>query len=393
MRQIITIALIVLSQATGVLAAYQSPFAITLDENIANWTTDFATRADAITANSTPDPAQWYNTDYGSVSYGPLNPQLYSVASSTNPAIAGFRAVDRGDAVFNVALQSRPSGVNPVLWQQQRLLHAASQYIGTHYQHLHLPDFDPAAVDPAFPWSPVSNNSLLQTTQDLRAGQPGTEANPYAASYGSPQPGIDCTDFAALIYNLALGIQMFSGTPDQVTFTSGTKPETDNMPTATILDAYAQAIIPEFQLSPNYGTAAFNEAGSLDTLIASFQPGDLLYMRNSDGFLSHVVIWLGIYGTLEDGSPSSIPLVISSHDNTPAIFDTLAIDAITGLPLDNDILAHLPPPGVQILPFVEENWFYQNFSLSMRVIPEPATYAWFVALGAAIPLLLRKRRR
>lgn len=70
-----------------------------------------------------------------------------------------------------------------------------------------------------------------------------------------------------------------------------------------------------------------------------------------------VVMWLGEYAARADGSPSDVPLVVSSHDNTPAVLDA------TG---------QLPPPGVQILPFTPERWFYQNFSHAMRVLPDAA---------------------
>ena len=59
---------------------------------------------------------------------------------------------------------------------------AAQQLIGTHYQHLHLPTFDPAQVNiPSytFSWQPVSNNTNLQTTQQHdNAALTQTEANP-----------------------------------------------------------------------------------------------------------------------------------------------------------------------------------------------------------------------
>ena len=97
--------------------------------------------------------------------------------------------------------------------------------------------------------------------------------------------------------------------------------------------------------------------------------------------IKHVVIWLGEYGTNADGTPSSVPLIISSHDNTPAIFDvngTDQIDLATGLPTamlpdGSNATDFLPPPGVQILPFTPDTWFYQNFTVAMQVVPEPST--------------------
>jgi cell wall-associated NlpC family hydrolase len=368
-------------------ADYQSPFAITLDARVGDWTSDYASRTQAVVDHSTPHPAEWYteSTNYGAYPYGPLNPQLYSSATADQALVDALRT-DRGSAVYNVAINSAPSDVDLVTWQRQRLLYVAKQLIGTHYQHLHLPTFNPASVtNGTFQWSPVSTNTVLQTSQDLINGQAGTAANPYASTYGSPQPGIDCTDFSAYIYNVALGIQMHSGTPSQIQFTSGSGPEVGNNPIATIVGADGNQITPNFIKAATYGTSAKNEAGSLDGVIAQLQPGDLLYMKAGGG-ISHVVVWLGAYGTNADGSPSTVPLIISSHDNTPAIFDTQAIDLTTGLPLDGLIEDHLPPPGVQILPFTSENWFYQSFSVAMQVVavPEPSSFA---LMAVVIPLL------
>jgi len=375
---------------------YVSPFAITLDARAGDWASDYAARAQAVTDNATPNPADWYaeSTNYDVYPYGPLNPQLYSSATADQALVDALRS-DRGSAVYNVAMNSKPVDVDLGTWQRQRLLYVAKQLIGTHYQHLHLPNFNPANVtNGTFQWSQVSNNPTLQTSQNLINGQTGTAPNPYASAYGSPQPGIDCTDFSAYIYNVALGIQMHSGTPSQIQFTSGTGPEVGNNPIATIVGADGSQIIPNFIKAATYGTSDRNEAGSLDGVIAQLQPGDLLYMKAGGG-ISHVVVWLGAYGTNADGSASTVPLIISSHDNTPAIFDTQAINLTTGLPADGLISAHLPPPGVQILPFTSENWFYQNFSVAMQVLPVPEPSS-FALMALVIPILgglaLRRQR-
>ncbi|MCX6968542.1 MAG: hypothetical protein NTV93_00095 [Verrucomicrobia bacterium] len=111
----------------------------------------------------------------------------------------------------------------------------------------------------------------------------------------------------------------------------------------------------------------------------------------------HVVMWLGPYGTTSNGTESAVNLVISSHDNTPAIFDnngTAAIDSF-GFPT-SDIDSHLPPPGVHILPFTPDTWFYQNFSLAMHVIPEPPPGICAgigIALVCSLARLGRHRKR
>jgi cell wall-associated NlpC family hydrolase len=385
-------------------ATYVSPFAITLDPSIATWTSDFSQRSMAIRDNSTPGPDDWYSSAPPSADYGPLNPQLFSVPDPIN---AGNQAAydqiryDRGIAVGSVPINSTPGNVDPVVFQRQRVLHAVSQLIGTPYQHLHLPDFNPWAngyqtqfssgTDPVWPWSPVSNTPTIHTTQ----GTPLT--NIYQTEYGTGTAGIDCTDTSAYIYNLALGIQMNSGTSTQIQFSSGGKPEVGNVPFTTLLASDGSEITPTFIQSPNYGTATVNAAGSLeDDVFPYLQPGDLLYITDDPGgVISHVVIWLGEYGTNADGSPSTVPLVISSHDNTPAIFDVWgsALDA-NGLPVDGNIAAHLPPPGVHILPFTSNTWFYQNFSVAMQIlpVPEPST-ATLVGFAAFVLAKLGRRKR
>jgi len=371
---------------------YTSPFEITLNPQIATWTSDFANRQAAIDPSSSPAPADWYSTAYPSPSWGPSNPQLYSVGSLSGAGAAAATELkfDRGKEVYNVGLNTAPGGVDETTWMRQRLMFAAQQLIGTHYQHLHLPTFDPAQVNVpsyTFPWQAVSNNTNLQTTQQLEnAALTQTEANPYKAAYGSPQPGIDCTDFAAYIYNLALGVQMHSGTPDQISFIDGAGSPValgpGAIPKSTLVSASGAVMTPEFLTSPNFGTSTPNAAGSLDGVVSQLQPGDLLYMHGN-GSILHVVVWLGAFGTNADGSPSDVPLVISSHDNTPAIFDTQSINA-DGYPLDGNIAAHLPPPGVQILPFTSENWFYTNFSVAMQIVPVPEPSAFAMILSGLV---------
>lgn len=363
-----------LSYLPGV--AYISPFAVPLDPSIASWTSDFTARTAAIIANSTPLPANWYSSNYNQLPYGPLNPQLLSVPASTSTGLNP--AIDRGNPVNLPVANTTPAGVDFSYWQTQRLLAAAVSLIGNPYQHLHIPQFNPTLVSPGnFTWSPVSSNAHLQTSQMLinQTHQPRVP-NPYKPVYGQPAAGIDCTDFSAYIYNLALGIQMHSGVVNQITFSVNGNPTVGNLvpnavPSATVLNPDGSAITPVFFKSPTFGQSRINQPGSLTSLTNQLQAGDLLYIGNPTDGVLHVVVWLGITGT--DSAGNTFPLVISSHDNTPAIFDTAAVDPVTGFPLDNNINGHLPPPGVQILPFVSSNWFYQDFLIAMRVLPASST--------------------
>jgi len=386
-----TLAALLLLPLAAVAQTYTSPFAISGFTPQASWASELQDRQSLIYNYSTPAPGQWYSSNWTTGTYGPLMPQLFSSASSPN-----LLGDDRGQGVFNAAPLTPDPLLSTATSMRERLMYVAQAYIGTAYQHIHMPTFDPALVTQpgGYPWIPVTTNTVLQTTQQLGTGNRTDIPNPYLSTYGIPAPGIDCTDFSALVYNLALGIQMHSGTMNQLTFPG---PNAGGTATAQVLGPTGETLTPNFLYGPNYGNATINQPGSLDATLADLEPGDLLYMQG-DLQIKHVVIWLGEYGTNTDGTPSSVPLIISSHDNTPAIFDvngTGQIDLATGLPTamlpdGSNATDFLPPPGVHILPFTPDTWFYQNFTVAMQVVPEPAAWS-LLALAAPLLLALRKK--
>ncbi|QYY34932.1 NlpC/P60 family protein [Ruficoccus sp. ZRK36] len=384
MRYAIVIVSMSLAMASGSAlgSEYDSPYDITLDPDIAAWTTDIPGRIDTVNAHSTPGPENWYNysdpawNDGIGHEWGVTVPQLYSTDNPANTLANETRQVVNGGAI-----PTAPTGVNTYTYQRQRLLSVAKSLVGTPYQHHHNPDWNP--YDNGFSsdinapnywnWNQVSNQPQLKTISNQ------TLDNPWQAEYGQGTAGIDCSNFASYIYNVALGIQM-----DTAIGTLGEE-VVGSLTANPIIAPDGQLITPGFLNGPNYNSGAANGPNSLATLIELFQPGDLLFITgepNQPDDITHVIIWLGSYGTLEDGTPSDVPLVISSHDNTPAIFD-------------GD--GNLPPPGVEILPFTyDDNWFYQNFSHAMRVIdpasvPEPGELALIGGLLALGVGLWRKR--
>ncbi len=218
--------------------------------------------------------------------------------------------------------------------RRQRLLGFARRFIGTVYQHHHNPFWNP--YDHGFTSDPAGGKDLYWPWSPVTIGR-GTA-------------GIDCSDFSAYIYNLALGIQMTTNVADQANNSTG------------IHTSSGTQIIPLVMEVPNVaGTTRSNKPGDLADFIKGFLPGDLLYVRNLKGGdiadrkvgeVSHVVIWLGEFGRMADGSVSPQPLVLSSHDNTPPINSTRG----------------LPPPGVHILPFDADNWFYKGFVRALRIL-------------------------
>jgi hypothetical protein len=79
--------------------------------------------------------------------------------------------------------------------------------------------------------------------------------------------------------------------------------------------------------------------------------GDLLYVKNSPGNLSHVVIWVGKIGKSPDGNP----LVLDSTG--------------TG---SRDSEGREIPDGIQLRAFTPRSWYFRQASHVLRIIPEDA---------------------
>ncbi len=383
---------------------YTSPYAVTglnatYVSDIGNTTTGGMSNA---VVTTTPTPGSWYDQ------------------SAFSPTASGTQAqgVEWGPQALLEAQPTLPVGVAgnagaTQAYYQQRVIAAAYSLLGTPYQHHHDPVWNPNPTNAGagWPWNPVSTNQtstvyqpvLVNGTYQIQATS--SFPNPYYPASATNGPGIDCSDTTALAYNVGAGIYINSavGQQGQVsvggTYSGPSPVGFNDSGTSAFISPSASTnpninpITPTFLTGPNTiynngtGTTGFNEPGSLNGIVSQFQPGDLLYIVDSSGptaNVSHVVMWLGQYGTLADGSPSSVPLVISSHDNTPAMLDASG---------------NLPPPGVEILPFSEDSWFYTNFSHSMRLIavPEPSAAA-LLGLAAGTILLraccgIRKKRR
>jgi cell wall-associated NlpC family hydrolase len=146
-------------------------------------------------------------------------------------------------------------------WQRQRIIYVAKRYIGNHYQHHHIIQWDPPQT---WPFNPVS--------------------------LGHQSKGIDCSDFSSWVYNYGLGIRLNSAVADQAKLDSVPNP-------GGIGKKPVQKII--------FDTSFAN-------IVSVLNMGDLLYiLPNADSTnASHVIIWIG--------KPSNCPdyLVIDSHDQT-----------------------------------------------------------------------------
>jgi cell wall-associated NlpC family hydrolase len=332
--------------------SYVSPYAVSFGGfNQADLLADFSTRTNLIYSNTTPNWSDAYNQEaYDGTGVSP----------SWGPQISGSLGAPTAPDIL-------PAGYGTTAWQQQKVIAYAMQYQfvsgnanAAIYQHHHLPQWNPYTADPSWPWSSGAGSI------------PITWGRTSEATSGQPSLGVDCSDFTSLVYNTALGIQLetsIAGQGDPATAIVNA-PEGVGAPLVIV-----NPIDPS--LKNEFGQNPVDQAAYL-SLIQTFQPGDLLYMQ-TDSEIGHVVIWIGTENATFNGGEAEIPLVISSHNNTPAIWD------------ENGVL---PPPGVQVLPFSAESWFYRNYDHALRItaVPEPSTWLLLGAGGIALALLRVKSK-
>jgi cell wall-associated NlpC family hydrolase len=183
-------------------------------------------------------------------------------------------------------------------WSRERVIATGMRYIGYSYQHHHVPDWDPPADWP----------------RDAEQKTP-------------PGKGLDCSNFTAFVYNLALGIKPTSDVQDQAALTEVAGPGPNrNIPVKRIE-------LPE----------------SFEAFESTLLTGDLLFVKNTSGKLSHVVLWVGKIGT----SPDSNPLILDSTGGG-----------------NYDINNNEIPDGIQLRAFTPRSWYFRQASHVLRIIPE-----------------------
>jgi hypothetical protein len=77
------------------------------------------------------------------------------------------------------------------------------------------------------------------------------------------------------------------------------------------------------------------------------QTGDLVFVRNREGNLSHVVIWVGPLGH----SPDGLPLILDSHGED--VKDSNGV---------------LVPRGIHLRPYRPGSWYDKSTSHALRLI-------------------------
>jgi hypothetical protein len=183
-------------------------------------------------------------------------------------------------------------------WKRQRVIATGLRLAGYTYQHHHLPDWDPPADWPRDP---------------LFSGQVGK--------------GLDCSNFTAFAYNLGLGIKFTGAVKEQAEITSVAGPA-----------AGRTTPLQRLEIPADY--ADFERA---------LHTGDLLFVKNRSGAVSHVVLWVGQIGT----APEGVPLILDSTSEGA---------------VDSD--GHPIPSGIQLRPFKKGFWYASSASHILRIIPD-----------------------
>jgi hypothetical protein len=193
-----------------------------------------------------------------------------------------------------------PEGVldKPVSWKRERTIAVALRFVGYRYQHHHIPDWQPPSDWPR------------------KEGQ-----------VGHPGKGVDCSNFTAFVYNQGFGIKPSSGIKQQAAEREFPGPG-DGRRTSV-----KHIALPE----------------SYAELVKTLKTGDLLYVRNREKEIAHVVLWVGSIGQ----APDDLPLIIDSHGDD--VKDSNGVNI---------------PNGIQLRPFRDKSWYHHSASHAIRVWEE-----------------------
>jgi cell wall-associated NlpC family hydrolase len=145
-------------------------------------------------------------------------------------------------------------------WKRARIIATALRFLGYHYRHHYIPDWDP----------------------------PPGWYTPKPGGARHDGKGVDCSNFTSFVYNQGLGIGISSDIHKQAATEVATILGTDQ--------SFPVTVIPHQDSASKWA----------DVL----KPGDLLFIRPRNGdFISHVVIWIGAWGAPAGGPP----LILDSH--------------------------------------------------------------------------------
>jgi len=182
-------------------------------------------------------------------------------------------------------------------WKRARIIATALRYAGYHYRHHYIPDWDPP---------------------------PGWHT-PKPGGTRHDGKGLDCSNFTSFVYNQGLGIGFSSAIGKQATIETATLYGTDT--------TFPVKVIPR--------------QDSAELWAKVLKPGDLLFIRPRNAeYISHVVIWIGVWGM-----PEGKLLVLDSH----------------GADVRDSNKATIPE-GIYLRPFRSDSWYAKRASHAIRII-------------------------
>ena len=219
--------------AASAQQAYKSPYSVKFTFDVKELVGDLEGSRGDIKNQSSVKPANWYSAETKS-RYGVWGPP----AQHFDPP-AGLSKRDAE-------------------WMRQRIIAVGLRYQGYHYQHHHVPDWEPP-TDWPYKESPL----------------------------GKQSKGLDCSNFTAFVYNQALGLKPSGATPEQAEMTEVAGPGSGRTSKVTRIEK------PE-------SYAAFT---------STLKTGDLLFIKGqTSGEVTHVVLWVGSIGK----SRGDVPLILDS---------------------------------------------------------------------------------
>lgn len=304
--------------------AYQSPFSLRFTSDVAGLFGRYASGFFNSPDNqSTVAVNDWYDSGAAVVPANSYGPDL--AVFGQNPR---FPAIRSNDTTF---------------WQES-MVAAGLQFMnrGFSYQHHHIPAWFGTPGD-----DPGALGAIL-------AAYDGYSLTPD----GMQSPGLDCSDFSALVTNMVTGQKIKEGISEQATVVAGrTQWGTTLEGSADIFinGDRSQGILSWYTLALYY-----QRHGAIETykmLDATLQTGDLLFygtiptgtldpQRSLDmDAAAHVTIWTGQTLPIPGRSDVGVPLIMDSHGGNIQV----------GVDAANQPVGVVEPAGPQLRP-----WFIPN---------------------------------
>jgi len=244
-----------------------------------------------------------------------LDPSLWKT-----PAAYGFLSWGPSPSIYPAV--TIPTGCDPTMWQQQRILAAASLIVQQQFNYCH--HYIPAWDSKGLLFAGKASYCYSGSTSGTGGGASAPSANQ------ATQMGVDCSNFTAFLYNFALGAIRFTG---DVQSQGGT------MTGAAAANNYGTAWAPGTAFARPANWSSMITSGNAAYQQYPFQPGDLLFIGPTEGDalqgkISHVVVWTGLkspdgryltvesYGVINDVKGASVsaqsPIPNSFLTNSPA---------------------------------------------------------------------------